>query len=136
MEVCELKNCLREIIRIKLYLKKIFLKNEFLTELNKQRIKHFQVELRKLYDLVQSLAKFDKNFRKLRFMQIKDSLEEIANFLGEPFSYFPDLNIFLISDQEPIGLCKIKPHDVIWSSNHREIGSLCNKMIYTNIKVL
>jgi hypothetical protein len=118
-----------------MYLKRVFLKNEFLTELNKHRIKHFQIELRKIHDFVQSLSKFDKNFRKLRFMQIKDSLEEINNFLGEPFSYFPDLNIFMISDQEPIGLCKIKSHDVIWSNNHREIGSICNKMIYTNIKV-
>ena len=136
LEVGELKSCLYEIIRIKKYLKTVFLKNEFLTELNKQRIKHFQAELRKICDFVQSLSKFDENFRKLRFMQIKDSLEEIASFLGEPFSYFPDLNLFLISNQEPIGLCKIKSHDVIWSINPREIGNLCNRMIYTNIKVV
>ena len=131
----ELKNCLYEIIRIKKYIKMVFLKNEFLTELNKKRVKHFQTELRKICDFVQSLSKFDTNFRKLRFMQIKDCLEEITNYLMEPFSYFPDLNLFLISNEEPIGLCKIKPYDVIWSSNHREIGALCNKLIYTNVKV-
>ena len=64
-------------------MKGVFLKKEFLTELNKQRVKHFITELRKVSDSGFCLSKFDANFRKYRFLQIKDSLEEIATFLGE-----------------------------------------------------
>lgn len=115
----------------------IYLKISTLTELEKNRTNQFLMELRNIVDFVQTFQKFDSNFKKLRLIQLKDSLEKLQKMsLNEPFNYFPDLDLWLISNNVPIGLSKIKYFDLIWSNNMRERGSVCSKMIYMNIKVI
>ena len=67
--------------------------------------------------------------------KMKYDCEIISQFANEPLSIFPDLNLWLFNGDEAIGLCSIKSHNIIWSNTEDERGSLCGKLLYTDIKV-
>ena len=93
-------------------------------------------ELKVLIDLIKSFLKYDSNFKRVKFTQMKDSIEKLNNYLSEPVSFMPDVNLWLLADEKPIGVCTIKSNDIIWSSYDKKRGSVCNKSIYTDIKSL
>lgn len=126
---------LKEILKIQKYIKSIYLSNNSITDLEKNRASQLLYELSAIVEVVQSLPDTDFSFKKLRFTQIKDSIDRLNHYLTEPFSFFPDVNIWLISDKEPIGICTIHSNDIVWSKNESEKGCICNELIYTDIKV-
>lgn len=128
-------NYLAEILKIEKYLENVYLKNICLTDLEKNRVHQLIAELKNIIELVQLLPKADLSFRKLNFTKIKLCINKINDYLAEPLSAFPDVNLWLLSNKEPIGICTIKSNDVIWSVNNLERGSICNQLIYTEIKV-
>ena len=40
----------------------------------------------------------------------------------------------MIYNESPVGVCTIKSQDIIWSDEEECRGSICAKMIYTDIK--
>lgn len=98
-----------------------------LGELARARYFKIVIELAKIYNL------FKLNMASLNFLI--ESIEQIDNSLTEPLSIFPDLNLFLLSGNEPIGQCTVKSTDIIWSNDPLKKGSICNQLIYTDIKV-
>lgn len=126
-----------EISKIKNYIEKNYLLSNSITDLHKKRASQF---LAALDNSVESLSNSDPDdFKKMILKRIKDSLDLINQYLTEPFSLFPDVNIWLISDnnnKEPIGVCTIHSSDILWSKDDKEKGCICNKHIYTDIKVM
>jgi hypothetical protein len=64
-----------------------------------------------------------------------DSIDRIKIYLNDALSTFPSIQLWLLCDKEPVGVCTIKSSDVVWSKNERECGYICNKFVYTDIKV-
>lgn len=118
-------------------MKKFYLSQAFITELETNRGKQLVYELELIKNDIDALSKSDATFRKLRFTKIRDSVERLRLYVAEPFSFFPDVNLFLLSDGLPVGVCTIRSNDVIWSSRgHMERGCICNHLVYTDVKVL
>lgn len=135
----DFKDFLTEILRIRKYIESVFLKNSFLTQLEHKRADHLIIELNDLIKLTQSFhtdQKSDSTFRKFDFNRIIESISRINTYLIEPLNIFPDINLWLLSNNEPIGICTIKSNDIIWSKNVYERGIICNQLIYTDIKSL
>jgi hypothetical protein len=122
-------------LKIKKYIKSLHTTNKTTSELEQNRYKRVLYELSSIADVIGSLPDTDLNFRKLRFNQIKDSIHRMNQFLAEPFSFFPDVNLWLLMDKEPVGVTTVRTNDIIWSKNEYEKGFICNKLIYTDIKV-
>lgn len=128
-----------EILRIIKYIQQVFLKNEFTTELDEKKAKRLVSNLDDTIRLIKSLPtdkKSDSSFRKFDFNRIIESIARVNKYLNEPLSLFPDVNLWLLSNNEPIGICTIKPSDIIWSEKSIERGVICNQMTYTDIKSL
>lgn len=128
-----------EILRIIKYIQIIFLKNEFMTDLEQNKAKRLINDLNDTIKLIKALPideKTDKSFRKFDLNRIIESIARVNKYLNEPLSLFPDVNLWLLSNNEPIGICTIKSSDIIWSDKSIERGLICNQMIYTDIKSL
>ena len=59
----------------------------------------------------------------------------LKNFIQEPVCSFPNAHLWMMSDQKPVGMSSINTSDVLWSDNIYEMGILCFKKIYFDIKV-
>lgn len=128
-----------EILRIIKYIQQVFLKNEFTTDLDEKKAKRLITSLEDTIRLIKSLPadnKSDSSFRKFDFNRIIESIARLNKYLNEPLSLFPDVNLWLLSNNEPIGICTIKSSDIIWSDESFERGVICNQMTYTDIKSL
>ena len=126
---------MKEILKIQTYLKSIYLTKHAITELDKNRARQLICELTTILEVVDSLPKTEANFRKLRYNQIRDCIDRLRHYLVEPFSFFPDVNLWLLADGIPIGVTTIHSNDIIWATNDLEKGSICNNLVYTDIKV-
>lgn len=82
-----------------------------------------------------SYSKSNENFKFYIDLIIRNSIDHIHRYNNDPFQYFPDINLFLLFNGAMIGVCSLKAHDLIWSSNDQEIGSKCSQVIYSDIKV-
>lgn len=128
-----------EILRIIKYIQQIFLKNKFMTDLDQKKAKRLVTDLDNTIKLIKALPadeKSDKSFRKFDLNRIVESIARVNKYLNEPLNLFPDVNLWLLSNNEPIGICTIKSSDIIWSEKSIERGIICNQMIYTDIKSL
>lgn len=125
----------REILKIQTYIKTIYLTQAAITELEKNRARQLSHELTAIIEVVESLPHSDTNFRKLRYNQIRDCIDRIHHYLAEPFSFFPDVNLWLLSDGVPVGVCTVHSNDIIWAKNDLERGCICNQLVYTDVKV-
>ena len=65
----------------------------------------------------------------------KNSIFAIEKMIKEPFNYFPDLNLFMLNYERPVGVCTLRSHDIIYSADEKKRGFACAKMIYTDIRV-
>lgn len=77
----------------------------------------------------------NENYKFYIDIIIKNAILKIEQYNREPLSYFPDVSLWLLRNNQKVGVCTIKANDVIWSENHDEKGSICAKMIYTDVKV-
>lgn len=125
----------KEIVKIQLYVKSIYLAQPGICELEVYRALQLIYELTAIIEVVQSLSETDANFRKLRYNQIRDCIDRIHHYLTEPFSFFPDVNLWLLADDQPIGICTLHSNDVIWARNVFERGCICGQLVYTDVKV-
>lgn len=136
---------LSEIYKIKRYLEHKFdginsadvkfLENEWLSNLEINRDKQIIKQLENIANIVKSMCKTELSFKKHKFIDIKRSIDKINEYLAEPLSVFPDVSIWFLCNKEPVGICTIKSHDLIWSKHDFRRGSICNQMVYTDIKV-
>lgn len=133
------------IANTKVYLKNDFLKNEFITEFSRNRVRQIRAQLTGIQDLLSLLFKLvskfknsnsNENFRFYIDLMIKNSMIKIKKYLAEPLSYFPDVNIWFLCNKEPVGVCTIKSRDLIHSSDEYKKGSICGRMVYTDVKSL
>jgi hypothetical protein len=101
---------------------------------DKIRLKRIIAEMQ-LIDEALSLTKKSKTSR-LSSNVIVECAERVEGLLNEPLlNFFPDIHLWLLCDSRPVGICTIKSADVLWSSNKYKIGSLCNELIYVDVKV-
>lgn len=131
---------------VKSYLLNEYLKNDFITDFDRYRVKLINTQFSIIVDLLNLLFKLICKFRlsasneSFKFyidLIIQNSMAKIRNYLKEPFSYFPDLNLWLMANEtNAIGVCNIRSEDVIWSPVAKKRGSICAKMIYTDVKSL
>ena len=130
---------------VKDYLKNNFLKTHFTTEFDSFRVKQINSQFQLIVDLLKLgfalITKFkspqsNKNFIYYIDLIIKNCLVNIKKCSKEPLSYFPDLSIYLLSGDDPVGQCVIKSKDIIWSDDESTMGCICAKMVYMEIKVL
>lgn len=128
---------------ILLYLKH-FKKTLFITQFDRfccKQIKSRLLTIQELLALITNLSerfkgsKSNENFNFYIDLVVRNSLAHIYKYNRDPFNYFPDVNLKLLSNGELIGVCSIKTHKVIWSDNELEIGDECGKIVYSNIKV-
>lgn len=126
----------REIIKIQTYIKAIYLTQPAITDLEKNRARQLSHELAAIIEVVEMLPHTDANFRKLRYNQIRDCIDRIHQYLTEPFSFFPDVNLYLLGDGgQPIGVCTLLSNDIVWAKTDLERGCICNQLVYSGVKV-
>jgi transcriptional antiterminator len=95
-----------------------------------------------LYDLLLNLfikfknSKSIKNFKRRVDIIIADRIARIKSYLKEPFSHFLDASIWMLFNDQPVGVCNIKAEDIIWSPDEDKRGLVSAKKFYTNVKSL
>jgi len=63
-------------------------------------------------------------------------VERVEELLNEPLvNFFPDIHLWMLCNNTPVGICNIKSADVLWSSEKYQKGYLCNKYIYADVIV-
>ena len=67
---------------------------------------------------------------------IKTCLLNVRNLLKEPFNIFPDLSLYMLCNDQPVGVCIVKSADVVWSEDELKMGCICAKMVYMDVKSL
>jgi hypothetical protein len=130
-----LRNYISDVLKIKRYLVNEYQKTNLLTELEFNRIKQIINELKNLVGFAKMMTNPLANLRRIGMIQIRDTIEKIRHFSKNPVSFFPDINIWLMCNQQAIGICTIKSQDVIWSNNELKRGVICNKLIYIDFMV-
>ena len=122
--------------KIKNYVKAY--KKVVLLDFDENRIKSVKATISQLLTYEGNLGLNFKN--KIMWNQdihkIKYNCEIISLFSNEPLSIFPDLNLWLLNGNQAVGLCAIKANKIIWSAEDEERGSLCGKVLYTDVKVI
>ena len=136
---------LNTINRMKDFIKHDFLKKNYISEFNKKRIKQIKVELNNLADVINLLFRLTHKFRQSKSNEsfkfyidliIRNSVIKIKKHLEEPFSYFPDVNLWFLFNREKIGVCNMICNDVIWSDEEDKRGCISAKKVYTDVKSL
>ncbi|CAF0895015.1 unnamed protein product, partial [Brachionus calyciflorus] len=127
------------------YISYDFLKMSFINNFNKSRILQIKSQLdtlrtvvKLLFDLSEKFqpSKSNENFRFYIDLIVRNSIVKIKKLLNEPFSYFPDVNLWFLFDNEPVGVCNIRSNDIIWSLDSSKKGIISAVMVYTDIKSL
>lgn len=66
---------------------------------------------------------------------LNNNINALMNFTEEPVCTFPNVNLWMLSDEKPIGMVSIDISELIWSNKTDEIGQLCFQKIFLDIKV-
>lgn len=136
---------LNTINRMKEFIKQDFLKKSYTSEFNKHRIKQIKMELNNLADVIKLLfrlthkfrqSKSNENFKFYIDLIIRNTMIKIKKYLNEPFSYFPDVNLWFMFNEQKVGVCNLKCNDVVWSPEEDKRGCISAKKVYTNVKSL
>ena len=133
------------LLMIKEYLKSRFLKNTpFKTKFDKFRVNQITNQLSIIVELLNlmvnlsekfSCSKSNESFKYYVDLIVNNSIEHIKKYNEDPFQLFPNINLLLLFNQTPVGVCSLKAQDLVWSKNDQEIGIHCRKIIYCDVKV-
>jgi hypothetical protein len=119
--------------------------NNFVTSFEVFRAKQINALFKNIVDLLNVYFKLILKFKNsvssesFRFyidLIVKNCKAKIKRFLEEPLGYFPDACIWMLFDNEPVGVCSIKSEDIIWSPNPYKRGIISTRTVYTDIKSL
>ena len=66
---------------------------------------------------------------------LKYAIAVFKNYSEEPIFSYPNFHVWMLSDNEPIGMSTIDIGGIIWSNEFEERGPLCFKSVYFDIKV-
>jgi hypothetical protein len=129
---------------VKTYLKDEYLNNNFITDFEQKRVEEILFRLTIIIDLINLILKLSKKFKystandNFKFyidLIIKNSVLKIRNFLREPFCIFPNVSLWLLFNNQPVGVCNISANDIIWSNDEQNKGEFCGKLFSTDFKV-
>ena len=121
-----------------------FMNNEYITDYERCRIKQIcsQLDIIKdllsiLFDLIRKFknSASNENFKFYIDLIVINCMLKIRNYIKDPLSYFPDISLWFLFNNEPVGVCTIKAEDLVWSNDPYKKGQICEKMIYTDVKV-
>lgn len=129
---------------VKGYLEHEFLESPYITKFDKLRVKEIISQFKLIVELLNLMKRLinkfqcsasNDNFNFFIDIVIKKCMINIKNYLKEPFCIFPDLRLYMLCNQQAVGSCIIKARDIIWSSDDQQIGCICAKMVYMDMKV-
>lgn len=130
----QFKEYYKRIFYLQRYLLYDFSRSNELMPLEVNRIKQINIQL-KIISTSLELISITKS-SKVSIQIITESIIKIERLIKEPLlNNFPDFQLWLMNGDEPVGICNIKASEILWSHNRRKRGSVCNKYIYTSIKV-
>lgn len=138
------KEIVQLIQKAKTYLKDDYLNNNFVTDFEEKRVEEILFRFTIIIDLLNLILKLAKKFKystandNFKFyidLIIKNSVLKIRNFLREPFCIFPNLSLWLLFNDQPVGVCNICANDIIWSKDEQNKGEFCGKFFSTDFKV-
>ena len=114
-------------------------KNKINNIVEQIRFKKLIAELKLIKLVCQILFAMPDDFGEVQFLHLAllESVEKINNYLNEPMlSFFPDIHLWLCSGDQPVGICSnLKSNDALWSCDELKRGAICNRFIYTDVKV-
>ncbi len=138
----------KDIVRLaqnaKTYLKDVYLNSDYVNEFEQKRVEEILFRFTIIIDLLNLILKLTKkfnnsnsndNFKFYIDLIIKNSVLKIRNFLREPFCIFPNLSLWLLFNDQPVGVCNICANDIIWSEDEQNKGEFCGKVISSDFKV-
>lgn len=129
---------------VKDYLNKNFLASEFITSFDRHRVQQIISQLTIVVDLLKLIFALISKFRQSASNEsftlfadkiIKSCLLNVRNLLREPFNIFPDLSLYMLCNDQPVGVCIVKSKDIVWSADEQKMGCICAKMVYIDVKV-
>ena len=123
------------VFEVQRYLENEYTKNMKATELEKNRDAQLIIEMRKIINSLTKIPKSQTFLKPYLFKEVMRSIEKIDHLLTESISLFPDLYVWMFCGNKQVGVCTIKSHDIIWSPKDSKRGLICNKFVYTDIKV-
>jgi hypothetical protein len=130
---------------IRAHLSQEFLAYPYSTELDKCRARQIESLLTVIDEtlklLIKLVSKFknsksNENFRFYIDLMFRNSVCSIQKLIKEPFSHFPDVTLWLLAGGEPVGVCVLHAHDLIWSMDPKKRGRMSGKLFYTDVKSL
>jgi hypothetical protein len=63
-------------------------------------------------------------------------IDILDQFADESFGTFPNVELWLLADDIPVGACNFTANDLIWSDESSKRGRLSAKMVYVDVKSL
>lgn len=130
---------------VRLYLKNVYLANQYITDYDRARVKQINLEYSIIGDLLNLMLKLCVKFKgsysndAFKFYIdsiIRNCIVKIRQYAEEPLSFFPDVSLWLLFNNKPVGICNIRSSDVIWSEVQSERGEICGQMVYMDVKVI
>ncbi len=129
---------------VRLYLKNVYLANQYTTDYDRARVKQINLKYSIIGDLLNMILRLCVKFKGSNSNDafqfyidsiIRNSIIKIMEYAEEPLSFFPDVSLWLLFNNRPVGICNIRSSDVIWSDAKSEKGEICGKMVYMDVKV-
>ena len=110
-----------------------------MTKLNKNRLLKIRQSITAISQKLETLKKLRvdelRNFVTSGWKYIEYEIESLINTSKELFFFFPDADLWLLSDGEPVGLVSLRACDIIRSNNENEKGIFCEKIVSAFVKV-
>lgn len=102
----DFRKFLKHLLQIQKYLQEIYINDALITEIEKNRSLQINLELKNIIDVIQTFdSMVDEKFKRVISNMLMDSIDKIKVFCDEPLSSFPDINLWLLCDKQPIGIC-------------------------------
>jgi hypothetical protein len=139
------KKSIKLISQIRDFIKQDFLSKTYATEFNKLKLAHVKLILTQLSDVLNLLfkllnkfkeSKSNENFKFYVDLIVRNAFVKIKKYIGEPFSYFPDVSLWFMFNSQPVGVTNFKCSDVVWSQDEHKRGCVSGKMLNTDVKSL
>lgn len=129
------------------YFKHISDLNKYLAEKSDESKDYTEYETNRRQSLQQAIKRMSSyktrlnNSRQvesklLDLFAMKTDCELMNQFSYEPVKFFPDMNLWLMCDGRPMGICTLDANSIIWSDLIDERGAFCGKTVYADVKVI
>jgi hypothetical protein len=69
------------------------------------------------------------------YCMFKFAIGVFKNYTEEPIFTYPNFHLWMLSDNEPVGMSSIDLGEILWSDRLDERGQLCFKSVNLDIKV-